>query len=99
MHNTTLFRAFVDQRLADTEDLPFCGYIEPAWTLGTGHLKYYSDCYVAPYMKDQPIKRYKYDINLDLTCVMPNITQRAGDIDVTYSTVLGKAYVTSIPYL
>jgi hypothetical protein len=48
-------------------------------------------------MRDDPIKRYKYGINLDLTCVMPNITQRAGDIDTTYSTVLGKAYVAIIP--
>lgn len=68
----------------DTKDLPYCGYIEPQWTLGVGHLRFYSECYIAPALSNWlPTKFYKYGIDLDLTCVAPNV-------NLTQSTILGK---------
>ncbi|KAF2684888.1 hypothetical protein K458DRAFT_267526, partial [Lentithecium fluviatile CBS 122367] len=56
------------EEYADTEDLPYCGYIEPEWTHASARTKYYSECYYEPYIEGVPIKNYKYNINLDLTC-------------------------------
>jgi hypothetical protein len=84
---STLFSFFADNaskhHVTDTEDLPSCGYVEPEWTLGTGRTRYVTECYLAPYMKGTPIKFYKYNINLDLTCVAPNVNE-------SLSTALGK---------
>jgi hypothetical protein len=59
----------------DTKDLPSCGYVAPKWTRGTGRTRYVTDCYYAPYMSGTPIRFYKYNISLELTCVAPNVTE------------------------
>jgi hypothetical protein len=68
---------------ADATDLPYCGKIDPKWSSAKARTRYYSECYFMPYISGTPIKNYKFEIDLDLTCVAKNVTAYA-------STVMGK---------
>lgn len=54
---------------ADTEDLPYCGYIEEEWTSVPARTKYASDCLYTAGYNEHFMKRFKPEVDLTLTCV------------------------------
>ena len=59
-------------------DLPYCGHIRQALTKVEARTKYFSDCYLTPYINEEDIKHYKYEIDLTLTCVAKNESEHLG---------------------
>lgn len=67
----------------DTKDLPYCGRVPEHLTHTKGRTRFYTECLASPsigYQDMHNIKMYREEVDLDLTCVVPNATYDGSDV-------------------
>lgn len=71
---------------SDTTDLPYCGRIREKWTDVPARTKYVAECYYNTRFDEFIVKRYKYEIDLTLTCVTRNSSGTSNPWDILGKT-------------